>query len=265
MNIPVEIVELILKKAVKKANQSYDRIGLLELAAIINKQLPVHYKRLSDRYLYETPYLSIKKAKSNGLDAIQLEASSLNSVAYFLGYDDVSAFRSSHFPMIPNEVYALEGNWWSIVRCNSGRPDILVSPVRISLANDKAMLELRGPHRTYKGVIRWIGGSISSWIGSEDRVKVMHLAFQVGVARYPKTLLGVFSSVSSSGHPIAGKEILMRSHQNYDDMINYKFNISEELARAHPRIPPPIIHYLSEFDKCYFKITEIGTFDLDGF
>ena len=265
MNIPVEIVELILKKAVKKAHQSYDRIGLLELAEIINKQLPKQYKQLSSRYLYETPYLSIKKAKNKGLQAIQIEEASLNSVAYFLGYDDVSAFRLSHFPSIPNEVYALEGNWWSIVRCNSGRPDILVSPVRIKLVNDKAILELRGPHRTYKGGIRWIGGSISSWIGSEDGVKVLHLAFQVGVARYPKTILGVFSSVSSSGHPIAGKEILMRSQQDYKEMINYKFDISEELAKEQPRIPAPIIHYFSDFDKCYFKITEAGTFDLDSF
>lgn len=260
MEIPIDLVELMLKKSTEKGNKSFDRFGLSQLHIPINENLPNQYKPLGKRYIYDTIFLGLEKAKRENQELINLDRSCLDSIVYYLGFKSIDEFRSQEAPLLPNEFFSIEGNWQSIVRCNSGAPDILVSPVKISITDsNKAILELRGPSRTYRGVIRWIGGSISSFIVSEDKVKALHLAFKVGVAKQPEVLLGVFSGVSSSGVPIAGKEILLRSNAVFEEIKNTRIKI----ASKDLRIPSSVFEYFSDFEKCYFKVTNTSTFNLD--
>lgn len=264
MDIPASTVELILRKAIEKSGKTYDRFGLSELPAIINSELPSQYKKVGDRYLYDTVYLSIEKALKSKQEHIRLNRSCLDSIVNYIGFKNIEEFRFSQIAAIRDEMVPLEGAWYSIVRSSSGLPYILLSPVQIRISdNHKAILKLKGPHRIYQGEIKWIGGSISTLITSEDKTKNLHLAFKVGVSKYPKVLMGVFSGVSTAGEPIAGKEILYKSKVPFEAMENAKIRIEPTTMRKETIIPNSIINYLTDFDNCYFKITGTGTFDLE--
>ena len=264
MEIPASIVEDLLKKAIDKAGKTYDRFGLSELPTVINSAIPSQYKQIGRRYIYDTVYLSIEKAKKSEQEYIRLNQSCLDSMAKFIGFKDIASFRLSQLPGLREEMLSVEGAWYSIVRSSSGLPYILVSPVEISISeNQKAVLTLRGPNRTYRGEVKWIGGSMSTLITSEDQTKSLHLAFKVGLSKYPKVILGVFSGVSTAGLPVAGKEILYKSDVPFEEMKNVKISIEALDEKEEPIIPSSIIRYLSDFDKNYIKVIGMGTFDLD--
>ena len=63
MQLPLSTAEALLQAAVAKANKQIDRLHLLELPAIINRAIPDDLKPLGTRYIYDTLYLGIKKAK----------------------------------------------------------------------------------------------------------------------------------------------------------------------------------------------------------
>lgn len=264
MEIPVSIVETILKKAVKKGKVTSDRIGLHSLPELLNKELPPEYKLIGERYIYDTLYLSVEKAKKDQRSTIHADQSCLDSICFFLGFQNLETYRQMENPFLPPGVFSIVGNWYSIVRCNSGLPDLLLSPVKIRIVeNNTAALELKGPHRTYQGKIKWIGGSISSHLVSRDQAKTLHLAFNIGVAKKPQLLLGVFSGVSSGGKPIAGREILLRIEEDYEKMKNKKLRMSSIPADSSFTIPDPILKYFADFKSCYFKVTDASTFDLN--
>ena len=262
MNITVEIVELLLHKSVKKAGQTPDRIGLLETAGIINSSIPSNYRPIGSRYLYDTVFLRVQRARYQQAETVNLEQAMLDSLAAYLGFHGVDEFRSTQQPLIPPEARAIEGNWYSIVRCNSGKERVLVSPVKIEVRNSATFLELSGPHRTYQGKIRWTAGSFSCFLTSKDGIKVIHLAFRLGVAKRPSVLSGVFSGISSSGIPIAGKELLVRSAEDYTEMKNLRVNINQSDSIPN-LITPEIAQYFSDFEKSYIKIDSASTFDAD--
>ena len=264
MNITVDIVKMLLNHSVKKAGKTPDRIGLLEATEVINKSLPNGYKKLGSRYLYDTVFLSVKRAQDQQDSTINLEQSLLDSLAAYLDFHGVDEFRSIQQPLVPQEAHAIEGNWYSVVRCNSGKDSVLVSPVMIETVNATTFLELSGPHRIYKGKISWTAGSFSSFLVSTDGVKVIHLAFKVGVAKQPIILSGVFSGISSSGIPVAGKELLVRSSEEYTEMKNRRVNIKKiKATESEGLITAGIAKYFADFERSYIKVDSASTFDAD--
>ncbi len=264
MELPTDIVELALQQATQKAGSTYDRFGLTQLPSAINSKLSSAYRAIGERYVYDTIFLTIEKAKRNKDQYVRLDQSCLDSVAYYIGFKSIEEFRLSQSPNILEAMLPIEGNWYSCVRASSGRPHILLSPVQIRVSeNKRATMELRGPHRTYQGPIKCIAGSISSLIVSDDGTKELHLVFKVGVARYPEVLVGLFSGVSSAGEPIAGKEVLFKSDELFDEMKNAKIPIQTVAGEPAPIIPRSIITYLADFEKSYFKVTDPSTFDVD--
>lgn len=265
MRISVDIVETLLNQSVKKAGKTSDRFGLIEAVSVINEALSIEYKQIGNRYLYDTLFLGVQRTRNQQAQTINLDRAMLDSLAAFLGFHSLDEFQQAQEPLVPLQVRAIEGNWYSIVRCNSGKARVLISPVVIEVINSVTFFELRGPHRTYRGKINWIGGSFSSFLVSKDGAKVIHLAFRLGVAKKPKILNGVFSGVSSSGIPIAGKELLVRSEEEYTAMKNKKVNIGKDasLSNNESLLTPEIIQYFANYDSSYIKIDFASTFDKD--
>lgn len=256
MEIALDTANTLLELAVKKGNRNWDRFGIMELSALVNEKLPTAYRPLGQRYLYDTLYLNLQQAKKNKRSTIAVDRSCMDSLAFYIGFQSLEDFVKHETPQLPPSASSILGNWYSIVRCNSGLPDLLLSPVRISLEENKvAQMQLRGPHRTYRGRIKWIGSSISCFLESDDRAKALHLAFMLGVAKSPRVLIGVFSGVSTSGFPIAGKELLLRSDDAFEDLKNQRIPIKEG------SLPGSILDYFEAYDRCYFKVQEVSTFD----
>ncbi len=264
MEIKVELLEKMLRKSVEVSNVSYDRFGLLQMHKVINDRLPDGYRHLGERYMYDTVFLGIEKAKKEKSLWLNLDRSCLDTIVYYLGFKNIEDFKAAYLPFVPREILFLEGNWYSLVRGNSESPDILVSPVRIRISHSVDIhMELRGPDRMYSGKIKWIGGSISALLTSDDGVKQMHLAFKVGVARYPKILLGVFSGVSSGGEPIAGREMLYRTDEGFNEMKNLKISLNAATPENSVHFPKKVINYFSDLKENYIKISNVRSFGLN--
>lgn len=264
MEIPRTVVETILREVVKRAQKTFDRFGLYQLPKAINEVLPPDYKPIGPRYIYDSIYLSLERAKKLDEATVRLDQSCLDSMAYFIGFQNIESFKLAQLPAHSSKNSVLEGTWYSCVRSNSGLPNVLISPVEIRAVEDhKTILKLKGPHRVYQGEIRWTGSSMSCLAVSEDKTKTLHLAFKVGVSKHPKLLIGVFSGVSSAGDPIAGKEILYKSDLDFIQMKNFKVPIAAPENLMPYGIPGSIVTFFSDFDKNYFKISGISTFDLN--
>lgn len=262
MEVALKTVETLLTMVVEKGGVPFDRIGLLELPGLINKTLSSNSKPLSKRYLYDTVFLSIQKAQKTASTYIQLERASLNTLSEYLGYKNIDEFRTIINPRMPQQAFALEGNWYSIVRCNSGLPYVMISPVKITASEEETQIILRGPHRFFKGKLSWLAGCISSVLTAEDG-KMQHLVFRVGLSKKPKLLQGVFSGVSTSGVPIAGKGLLFRSYEkDFEGMNNYKLKIRENMDHSPTNIPGKLLHYFQNYNQTYLKIGDTSTFDI---
>lgn len=256
MEIDLDIANTLLGLAVKKGNRTWDRFGIMELSALVNEKLPAAYRPLGQRYLYDTLYLNIQQAKKNQRSTIPVDRSCMDSLSFFVGFQSLDDFIQHESPQLPLSVSSILGSWYSIVRCNSGLPDLLLSPVHIRLGENKIVqFLLKGPHRNYQGNVKWIGSSFSCFLESDDKAKALHLAFMLGVAKSPSILIGVFSGVSTSGFPIAGRELLLRTNEALEDLKNQRIPIKEGT------LPQSILTYFKNYNDCYFKVREASTFD----
>lgn len=261
MEIALGIANTLLKLAVKKGNKTWDRFGIIELSALVNDKLPsAAYRPIGNRYLYDTLYLSIQQALKTDRNSISVDRACMDSLAFYIGFQSLDEFIQHESPQLPQSASSILGNWYSVVRCNSGRPDLLLSPVQISMEeNQTAYLQLKGPHRMYKGKVKWIGSSISCHLESTDKAKVLHLSFLLGVAKSPKVLTGVFSGVSTGGFPIAGRELLLRTEVPFPELKNLRIPLQGKSPQVE--IPKQILHYFADYSHCYFKVKEVSTFD----
>lgn len=237
-------------------------MDLLEMAEAINEKLPDGARRLGPRYVYDTLFLGIQRIKKAGETTLPLERAALNSIAIYLGYEGIEELISRYHPLVDPVLMAIKGNWYSIVRCNSGLERLLISPVQVTFKNQTGIIELKGPHRQYIGEMKWVAGSFSAHLTSTDGIKSIYLAFRVGVTKNPQILKGVFASISTGGTPIAGRELLWRSDKLFTEMDNH---IVELYKKSNPPIQLPISvqHYFSDFSKNYIRIDQASGFNTD--
>jgi len=260
MQISVKIVDELLRRCIAKADKSITRIDLIELSEIVNAA-STEGGEVGRRYLYDTIYLGIEKAKRTGEDYIRVHDHALNTLARYLGFASLEAFVRKYQPTVPALAQTIAGNWYSIVRCNSGKPRVLVSPVQIVVGNDGATLVLRGYTRSYRGEVRWTAGCFSTLLTSDDGLRTIHLVFRLGVVKGPRVISGLFSSVSSSGAPIAGLELLLRSDDDFSKMVNVRIPLEGNEQEHASLISDEILHYFSDFDRCYFKVNDQRAFE----
>ncbi len=250
----------LLHDAAQKANLPLEHASFGPLSEQINNVPGEVY--ISKRYLYENVFKQVDKAIVKGEVNVRLNVAYLNKIAAFLSYNDFFQFIHTSSSTLNVQLRECLGNWYSYVRCNSGLDQVLVSPVRIFEQDNKAMLELKGPRRSFWGEVRIRGGCLLCLLEAGEE-KELHLSFKMGVARAPKVLKGTFSGVSTGGDSVAGREILVREDVLiFEDMRNRKVSL-EEARQNNDLLDPRIVHFFKDYEGNYIKVSLVGGFDLD--
>jgi hypothetical protein len=212
-----------------------------------------------ERYLYKEVYQKLKKLKS-AKAVIDLNQNNIEYVAKFLGFNNYDQFKKILTEPVHPILKKCLGNWYSYVRCNSGDEYVLISPVRITEKGREITMRLNGKQRIFEGVLKFEGNCIYCLLESKQD-KNLHLVFNIGFVPEPQVLQGVFSGMSSAGDPIAGREILIRTEENFNKMENRRQSISEML-RSKSEEEKIIAKYFKEANQNILKGGKSSTYEL---
>ncbi|MEL6699808.1 MAG: hypothetical protein AAFP89_26470 [Bacteroidota bacterium] len=130
------------------------------------------------------------------------------------------------------------------------------SPVSIDLYSGSLRVRLKGPHRILEGEGKLKNGCLYTTLNASD--KVIHMVFKLGKARNPNVLQGVFSGISTSGDPIAGREVWVKAAQENENRI---FNLENKGDKA--ALPQEVYRYFNDFGQNYIHIKRPSSFELD--
>lgn len=268
----------LLKDLGKKTKQSLDYSGFWQIETALQDFRDQEGGELvSQRYLYDNAYRAVTKALKTGKENIRLSKAKLDTIARYLGYDTfldyVASLDSAKISQTgPSQVVDQNtwtrylGFWYSIVKDHTQEADLLISPVQIMIRQDKPMMTMRGPTRVYDGELFIVNGCLCALLDS-DFDKHINLIFRVGSFMKPEVLEGVFSSVASSGHPLAGREVLVRvpNANHMDELVNEKMEL-EEINKLPAGIPDVVLKYFQQYEDNILKIpfpNSFGPRDLD--
>ena len=214
----------------------------------------------AEEYLYKKVFLKVKNADEELTGHINLNDQNIEAIAEFLGYEGYTEFIEEQlFPAHP----AMEnfiGSWYSYVRCNSGSPDVLVSPVEIFREKKDVRMRLHGPTRVFTGELEFEENCLYCLLKS-GKGKNIYLVFKAGLSQQPNVLQGVFSGLSSGGDPIAGREVLVRQHAEFSELKNKKLSIAAMLNSENDE-ERLIARYFSKQEKNILRGGKASTFEL---
>lgn len=247
----------LLKELSEHTGQTFDGVGFMVMSEALQEFR--EFPETSKRYLSEKLYKRLQKCDTQ---KVGLMRDKLEKIAQFLNYKNLQDFITKNFSPLDKRLEGCIGNWYSFVRCNSGKPDILISPVRIYAEQQKVYFELKGMRRRFRGELR-LKGSCLFCLLDTGTDKEIHLSFKIGMEEKPLVLQGTFSGVSSGGDPIGGREILIRDDElNFEKLINKKMKLNEA-ATSDELKWRKVAEYFSSYEGNNLKISNVSTFDLD--
>jgi hypothetical protein len=249
-------VKKLLEALAEKTGQSMDYHGFGKMSDVLeNFALEKGMTNISQGYLADINR-NIEQKISNNKEKSKTSRDHMDTIACFLGFNSFEQFSLSIDKPISDALKSCLGNWWSIVRYNSG-DFLLKAPVRL-FRDEKSMevlIELKGQERTFTGKMTESGSCLSGFIQSKSG-KVLGLIFKLSNSQKQEIIQGVFSGISSFGNPIAGRELLLRENElEYDEMHWSKLSIHD------PSIPPHLRNYFSESEKNNIKIKEFDSIE----
>lgn len=215
---------------------------------------------VSEDYLYRKLYRRAKRAKEKGQTEISLNVQNIEYIARFLGYSGYLQFERTEHPDKNPVLFNCVGNWYSYVRCNSGNPDILISPVQITANGKQVRMELKGPQRKFEGPMTISGPCLYCNLES-GKEKRLNLIFKIGTAVEANVLQGVFSGVSSGGDPIAGRELLIRRKEKFKELANSKIGI-KDASESDDEELKTVAAYFSSMEKNILRGGRASTFGI---
>jgi hypothetical protein len=242
----------LVEALAKSTGQSKDRHGFTKMSEKIDEEVYV-----SPRYLDDL-YRNAKKKRDAGIEDTRVSGPHVDAIAQHLKFENFHQFTVSCEQKISPVLKSCIGNWWSYVRANSG-DYVLKAPVKIYMDPilQDIRMELKGKERVFSGPIEEKAGCLSGFIESEKEKRI-GLVFKLGSSQEIELLQGVFCGASSSGDPIAGREILVRAHDiSYDEMAWSKHPLYED--ELHEKIRK----YFMDPGKNCIKIKEVSGFDFN--
>jgi hypothetical protein len=247
----------LLQALASHTGQTFDGHGFMMMSEALQefKEFP----EISRRYLSEKLHKRLQKCDTM---KIGLMRDKLEKIAEFLGFQNFNDFVNTRYSPIDARLLGCIGNWYSFVRCNSGRPDLLISPVKIFRNGQKVYLRLKGINRVFAGELRLKGSCLFCLLDTGSD-KELHITFKIGMEEHPLVLQGTFSGVSSGEDPIGGRELLLREEQvDFDKLHNRKISVNEAIEASEKKYSR-IGHYFSNYEKNNLKVSNVSTFDLD--
>ena len=241
----------LLLQLSEKTKEPLDRAGLRNMALEIGG--------ISEDYLYKKIFYEIKHLKDDF--ELSLRDAQLNSVARFLGYNNIGSLLTAFDTPVDDQLKSLVGNYYLYIRQNSSKGLIFQSPVDIRESDGKFMLRLKGPSWTYEGEVKIRHGCLFILMTSTENKSFYHI-YKIGTRRDPKVIQGIFSGVSTAFDPIGGRAVLIKTDEPLATMKNQAFT-REDLSNS-PRPEGKIIAaYFRDYSKNNLSINKVISFGLE--
>jgi len=260
MKFNIDKIKMLMKEVSDKANLPLNYSSFGPLSELINNTNPRVGIWVSKRYLYENVYKQCKKVEEEGGDKVNLNQTYVDRICQYIGYKSFSDWDHQGSNKQPNylpldaRLLACAGYWISYVRSNVNNGDILCAPVRIFQQANEMRVEMRGSRRTFYGALRLKGFNLFALIDTGND-KELHLIFWIGLCLEPQVLKGVFSGISSAGHPIVGREVLVKVEQ--EELKWQKLNLNKEEDRK--QLPPKLVTFFEKHEENSIKIDPLPT------
>lgn len=215
---------------------------------------------LASNYLY-TCFLATQKA--GPVQSVPSRRSNLDIIAIYLGYSDYSHFELLLDHPVPSQMYSCVGQYYSYVRRNIAGATATVyrSPARIYLDVARPMMELKGKRLAYGGALQLRKGCLFASLDSEMD-KQFHHVYRIGESLSPKVLQGMFSGVSNSFEPIAGRAVLVRVDKDDDALENTELKVSD-LKGSSELLERRLGQYFEKYDDNNLALNRVYTFGAD--
>lgn len=211
--------------------------------------LGVRHEYIYDRY----------RSKS---DAQSARPDHLNALARILGFNTYEDFVAGKHPSTTKQATPFEiigGKWTSIVRCNSGKEQLIISPVEFKMEKTKLVMSLQGGENAFTGEVFLKGYCLEVTLKSGG-VKNIHLIFKLGNLKSIEVLQGVYSGISSGNAPICGVELLVRLPKNETAQTTHqRIDFDEYSNRGHNETL--VVNYFK--NKAPYKIDKVSSFGWD--
>lgn len=211
---------------------------------------------VTHRYLYDT-YKRTSIEIEEGKNTTRTYLDKMDLIAITLGYGDFSSYIKT-FTTIDPILESCIGNWWSLVRANSGSY-ILKAPIRIFKSDDglSITVEMKGGRQLFTGTaVLKMNNMFCALEGEKD--KKLFVVMKLGGEGTPEMIQGTFAGISSAGDPIAGREIFLRENQlSFDEMAWQRLSI--EIKNG---LDKRINAYYKMYEMNCIKITNVSSFSL---
>ncbi len=251
MTINAFHVKALIEQLAEVTDQSLDYYGFGRMCEAIPQD------KISQKYLDDL-YRNMRNKLHSGITLVRPSRHHLDIIASYLGFKNFEQFSISCQKKVPEILKACLGTWWSYVRANSG-DFILRAPVKIYMDEQTQNIHmiLHGNENKFQGSIELKGTCLFAYIKS-GADKQFVITLKLGVSKNISVLKGVFCGISSSGIPIAGREVFIKETSNsFNGMKWQRFTIDDN------RLDPAIRHYFSEHATNCLKISEPSFFDMN--
>lgn len=259
MNIKIFYIEKLLQALAKQTRQSLDSAGFKNMSDQIQKKTK---SSIDSRYLNESLYQKIEKAKKKGTQELKFQINNLNELAKFLGHENLLEFIDAVDRPLNPVLIGCFGVYTCYLRRNTEQGVILSSPVRIFESIEKQVLfELRGPDKIYSGPINFKNNCLFVLMQAPNG-KEFHHVYKIGQKQQPKVLQGIFSGVSTEFEPIGGRVLLIRSDTSYDLLKNESIPVAV-LQQSSILSDRRIAEYLYNYADNNLSLLKSMTFSID--
>ncbi|MEZ4825095.1 MAG: hypothetical protein R3C61_02200 [Bacteroidia bacterium] len=232
------------------------------LSQVIEQAIPGP-PEISQRYLYEYLHLRINRAEDAEQTTYGLNAAYVEKLVQYVGFQGIQHWLTAQEGLkdrFYRQLESLTGIYDCYVRCNSGQPDLLKSPVRIYHNGKYTEMEMRGKVRTFTGKPEIVQGCMFALLRS-DQDKQFHWVCKVGNSLSPEVIQYIFSGISSGGDPIGGKGLLIKTaHSDIRKCTNEKISL-ESLSSGTNERDRLLYAYFSNTNTTRLKISGVSTFD----
>lgn len=179
---------------------------------------------LGEDYLYNKILLKIRNKGDD--DFISYHDAPMEHIVRFLNYKDFEAFIDAVDNPIASQLKKCLGTYYSFVRRSMGDGTLFRSPVRIFEKESKVWMELKGKRLKYFGPVKLKRDCLFVPLESEEGKGFYHI-YKIGTSEGPEVLQGMFSGVSNTFEPIAGRAVLLRMNNDFQTLKNDEQQIAK--------------------------------------
>ncbi|WP_040497575.1 hypothetical protein [Fulvivirga imtechensis] len=252
--VKIEHIDLLLQTLATATGQSRDHYGF----GIMSERVG---GTITKKYLYESLQKQMEKAAKQEVMVLSLMPNKLDEIAKYMGYGDFDKMIEHLESPIDPTLLSCTGTYYSYVRRSIPTGAVYQSPVQITQESGKIMFILKGPDRSYRGELTLSKGCLFCLMQSEDGKSFYHVYRIAGVTS-PKVLQGVFSGILTGQEPIAGRTVLIRKEEKFEEMKNEEIPV-DELEKSGDKEKQYLAIYFKEFSKNNLQINKSITYRID--